>query len=112
MAKYKLLYQSDAAAEQVMAQASEVDMQAGMAQWLAWRDRVGADNVDFGFPLQPRVHVDQEGKASESSSAASGYSILTADSLDDAVAMVADHPHLRWRGGTIEVLELLPMPGM
>jgi hypothetical protein len=111
MPQFMLMYRADAKAEEVMGQATPEEMQAGMAQWFAWRDKVGADNLDFGLPVQPRVHVDQDGSATESTSDLSGYSILTADSLDDAVRLVADHPHLSWRGGTIEILELLPMPG-
>ena len=111
MPKFMLMYRADAEAEEVMAQATPEEMQSGMAQWFAWRDKVGADNLEFGLPLQPRVHVGQDGTATESTSDLSGYSILTAGSLDDAVALVAQHPHLSWRGGTIEILELLPMPG-
>lgn len=112
MTQYMLVYRADAKAEEAMADATPEQMQAGMAAWMAWHDKVGADNLEFGLPLQPRVHVDQDGRASESTSDLSGYSILTADSVDHAAALVADHPHLKWRGGTIEILELLPMPGM
>jgi hypothetical protein len=39
------------------------------------------------------------------------YSIVTADSLDEAVALTAGHPHLA-NGGGIEVLELAKVPAM
>jgi hypothetical protein len=112
MARFMLVYESDAQAEDLMAQATPEEMQASMAEWLAWRDRVGGDEVlEFGLPLQPRVHV-ADGQATTSTSHASGYSILTVDSLDDAVRLVSDHPHLKRAGSSIEVHELLPMPGM
>jgi hypothetical protein len=42
-----------------------------------------------------------------------GYSILEAGSLDDALKLVEDHPHLKTPGGaTIDVYEFLPAPGM
>ena len=40
-----------------------------------------------------------------------GYSIVTADTLDRAVALTAGHPHLANDGG-IEVLELAKVPGV
>jgi hypothetical protein len=40
-----------------------------------------------------------------------GYSIVTANNLDRAVALTAGHPHLA-NGGGIEVLELAKVPGM
>jgi len=106
-----LVYRADAKAEEAFADATPEQLQAGMAAWMAWHDKVGPENIDFGLPLQPRVHVASDGTASESTSDLSGYSVLTADSVDAAVALVADHPHLAWRGGSIEILELLPMPG-
>jgi hypothetical protein len=32
--------------------------------------------------------------------------------LDAAAKMLEDHPHLQTPGGTIDVMELLSMPGM
>ena len=48
---------------------------------------------------------------SEGSTQASGYSIIEADSLDGAAAMLQEHPHPQTPDGTIDVLEFLPMPG-
>ena|SRR5438552_13408810 len=112
MARFMLLYQSDAQAEDLMAEASPEEMQAGMAEWIAWRDKAGGDEVvEFGLPTQPRKHFES-GQASDSQSPVSGYSIITAESLDDVVQLISDHPHLKRSGSSIEVLELLPMPGM
>jgi hypothetical protein len=112
MARFMLLYQSDAQAEDLMADASPEQMQAGMDEWLAWRERAGGpEAVEFGLPLQPRTHFE-DGHVTDSHSHASGYSIVTARTLDDVVELISDHPHLNRAGSSIEVLELLPMPGM
>jgi len=112
MARFMLLYQSDAQAQELIANATPDEMQAGMVEWLAWRDRIGGpEKLEFGMPLQPLQHFEC-GKASDSQSQASGYSIITAESLDEAVQLIADHPHLKREGSSIEVLELLAMPGM
>jgi len=111
MARFMLLYEAPRRAEDVMANSTPEEMEAGMTEWLAWKDRIGGDDVlEWGMPVQARAHLDGGG-TSPSTSQASGYSILTADSLDDAVAMAADHPHLKQPGTSIEVLELISMPG-
>ena len=53
-------------------------------------------------------------RASEAATAMSlgligGYSILQADDLGAVKALLDDHPHNQM--GTIEILQLLPMPG-
>jgi hypothetical protein len=40
-----------------------------------------------------------------------GFSIMQADSADAVTDLLAGHPHLQW-GGSIEVLEFLPMTGI
>ena len=41
-----------------------------------------------------------------------GYSILQAENIDDAKALLDGHPHLAWDGACeIEVHEVMPLPG-
>ena len=82
-----------------------------MDAWMAWAQKNGRGIVDLGMPLGSNMQVTQ-GASSPGSSQASGYSIIQADSLAEAAAMLEDHPHLHTPGGTIEVFELLAMPGM
>ena len=60
--------------------------------------------VDWGAPTQP-TSDDDPGPAGW----IGGYSILQAEDLDALRALLASHPHLQV--GTIEVLQLLDMPG-
>lgn len=60
--------------------------------------------VDLGSPTQTVG-------GGEPGSFIGGYSFMQADSAQSLHAVLADHPHLGW-GGTIEVLELLEIPGM
>ncbi len=111
MAKYMVLYNSDASASDLMAQASEAEMKASMDEWMQWKTETEKSvKVDFGMPLQGVSHITPEG-AGTSSSAVSGYSILEGDKGDVEEA-VKSHPHLKRPGASIEVLEFLPMPGM
>jgi len=43
----------------------------------------------------------------------SGFSIVQANSMDDAIKLFKDHPHFKTPGGaSIELLEFVPMPAM
>ncbi|MGO8961890.1 MAG: hypothetical protein ACLQFR_31645 [Streptosporangiaceae bacterium] len=76
-----------------------------MSAFMEWAGTVGDNMVDPGSPLGPSKVVttdgDTDGKAA---GAVGGYTIITADSLDDAVSAVRSHPFLR-RGGTLQVSE-------
>ncbi len=111
MGKFLVLYHSPIPAAEMMANTTPEQAQAGMDAWMAWAQKNGRGIVDLGMPLGSNMQVTQ-GASSPGSSQASGYSIIQADSLAEAAAMLEDHPHLHTPGGTIEVFELLAMPGM
>ncbi len=86
---------------------TEQEGKAMMAAWMAYFGKLGKAVVDGGAPFAPGSKTI--GKASASH--ASGYTIVEAKSLADAVAMTDGHPHVA-HGGGIEVFELASMPGM
>jgi hypothetical protein len=87
--------------------ASEAEGKAMTKAWMDYFGKIGPSIVDGGAPLSPTGKM--LGKASASK--ATGYSIVQAASLDAAVALTKDHPHLK-HGGGIEVLEVMKVPGM
>jgi hypothetical protein len=111
MTKFLVLYNSPISAAEMMANATPEQAQAGMDAWMAWAKKNGDAVADLGMPLGSSVRV-APGSVTPGSSQASGYSILEAESLDAAAKRIEDHPHLQTPGGTIEVFEFLPMPGM
>jgi hypothetical protein len=111
MAKFLVLYNSPVPAEQMMAQVTPDQAQAGMALWNEWAEKNSDSITDLGAPLGSGKHVEP-GAVSPGTTKATGFSILEADSLDDAVRLVAEHPHFQTPDGTIDVLEFLEMPGM
>ena len=112
MAKYMVLYNSTVSASERMANASQEEMNASMAEWIKWRDDASqTTKVDFGMPLQAVSRIGSDG-VTDSDSQASGYSFLEGDSKDAIVELLKSHPHLKSPGAYIELLELLPMPGM
>jgi hypothetical protein len=103
--KYLVLYRSTMSVGEQMAAATPEAMQASMNDWMAWGAKAGDALVDFGSPTQPASDGDP-GPAGW----VGGYSFLQADNLDTLNALLENHPHQSM--GTIEVLEVLPQPGM
>ena len=98
MAKFLLLYSGGNPPKD--AEEGQKVMQA----WMAWFGKLGPRIVDGGAPLGPRETV--HGGAH---SGATGYSIVDAESLEDAVKLTDGHPHTL-SGGGIEILEVMPIP--
>jgi len=111
MSRFLVLYTSPVPAEQAMAQVTPEQAEAGMALWNEWAEKNAGSILDLGTPLGSGRHVEQ-GAVTPGSTHATGFSILEAASLDDAVRIVEDHPHFHTPDGAIDVLELLQMPGM
>ena len=110
MAKFMILYLSPESARDMMTNASPEQMKAGMDAWMAWAGKAGDAVVDLGAPT---AHATHAGPGSHpGAEEITGYSILQADSPEAVTAVLDGHPHLDMPGNHIEVLELLPMPGM
>lgn len=82
---------------------------AEMERWGAWLGGLGAAVRDGGNPFGPSARVAPDGTVTEGTTAGlTGYSILTAGSLDEALEMAKACPHLA-SGGTVEVFETFDM---
>jgi YCII-related domain. len=102
-----VLYMAPIAAE-VQMDVSPEEMKKGMEPWLAWYKKCGKSIVDQGAPLGKGICVDKKG-AAKGRTQVTGYSIIQANDMDEAKAMVADHPHLLMPKASVEVLEVMPM---
>ncbi len=107
MANYVLLYSG--ATEMPQTQA-EID--ATMAAWGAWMGGLGDSLVDGGNPVNGSSAkvIAADGTVSPASQEGlqTGYSIISAESIDDAVAKAQGCP-IRQAGGNITVLETFEM---
>jgi hypothetical protein len=111
MTKYLLLYRAPVSAQEQMANATPEQAQAGMDAWMQWAGRAGSAITDMGAPCSFAGTVGATYPASDG--AIGGYSVLEADSLDALKGLLDGHPHLMMgEGASIEVLELLAVPGM
>jgi hypothetical protein len=76
-----------------------------MSAFMKWAGSVGDSMVDPGSPLGPTRVVTSDGDTDgKATGEVAGYTIITAESLDDAVGAVRSHPFLA-RGGTLQVSE-------
>ena len=89
---------------------SEQEQAEVMAAWGAWYGKMGANVVDGGNPFSGSKHISANGVAdgAASSPAATGYTVISADSLDDAMSKIADHPHVKF-GGEVTAYETFQM---
>lgn len=112
MAKYMVLYSSSQPASEQMANASMEEMQASMANWTKWRDDASENfEIDFGLPLETVGRVTSQGISNETSQI-SGYAIIDGESKDAVLELIKTHPHMNRPDASIEVLEMLSMPGL
>ena len=110
MEKLMVLYNASVSAREQMAQATPEQAKAGTEAWMQWSAEAGDALVGLGAPMQAVGRLG--GSASSASgSLASGYSILQSDSREQLEALLENHPHLKMPDSSIEVFQLLPVPG-
>ena len=109
MSKFMVLYRSPVAAMEMVQSVSPEEMREGMKQFEDWMRKLGDGLVEMGTPLGAGVTSSRSGNApTPTEGGITGYSIIEADSMDDALALLDDHPHLGWHQSCeIEVHEFL-----
>jgi hypothetical protein len=74
--------------------------------WMAWFDTFPEKLVDLGNPVVTRASV---GECDSDRTELGGYSIVSADNIEDALAIAKGCPHVE-RGGGVEVGQLGEVP--
>ncbi|MES2213002.1 MAG: hypothetical protein V4490_07715 [Pseudomonadota bacterium] len=111
MAKYMVLYSSTNDARELMAQASAEEMQASMQEWIRWKESLAASiGFEWGLPLQADSEITPTA-VQASHSTVSGYATMEGEK-DAITEALKTHPHLKRDGASIDMLEMLTMPGM
>ena len=110
MSKFILLYNGPATP---IDQMTDADKQKMQVDWKNWMDGVGSALADMGSPMGNGRSVVDDGSTGKVLEL-SGYSILEADNIDEAVKLVNGHPFLVDKSGkfSVEVFELYPAPEM
>lgn len=81
-----------------------------MAAWGAWFGQIGSGLVDGGNPFAASRTVHADGSTSDGGPAAElgGYSVITANDFDGALAVAKGCPVLAG-GGSVQVSEVIEM---
>jgi hypothetical protein len=113
MKKFLALYMANAAEMANMMKNSTPEQQKkGMEAWTKWMDHHKTSFVDRGAPVGKTKRVDAKG-TKDAKNDVCGYSIVQADSADAAAKMFGkDQPHLQMPSGSVEIIEILEVPGM
>lgn len=110
MNKYVVIYYAPTAAVEQTQNITPEEMGEGMKSWMAWAERCGDALVDLGAPLGGGQKITKSG-SSPSDKDVIMYSILQAENMEAAQALLRGHPHLEWAPGCeIEVHEAMPLP--
>ncbi len=113
MKKFIVIYHANNEAMQQMAGATPEQQKAGMEGWMKWAQKCGDKLVDMGAPLMGGQSLDANGANTNSSKEVTGYSVLHANDMKEAISLLQGHPHIGMGGAcTIEVHETMPIPGM
>jgi hypothetical protein len=100
MANYLLAYTGGSMAS------TEAEREAAMAAWGQWFGKLGAAVVEPGNPVGASTSVSASGSNGAAGSGLTGYSVITADSLDAAAALVKECPIIAG-GGKVDVYETI-----
>ena len=97
--------------EKMMVNSSPDQMKAGTDEWMKWMKNHEKDIVDMGSPLGKTKRSMTSG-VTDVKTDVGGYSVVQAESHDDAVKIFADNPHFKIPGAYIDILEVMEIPGM
>ena len=102
MSNFVFAYTGGAMAETPEAQ------EAAMQAWMGWFGTLGDAVVEVGNPFGASIAVQADGSPAPTRAALGGYSVVQADSLEDAAALAKGCPVLEG-GGAVEVYEAIPV---
>jgi len=111
MKKFLVLYKASAAAFAEVMKAPPDQQQKGMDEWMKWSNKAAKSIVDMGAPLGKTLLVTPKG-ITPTTNDLGGYSILQGESKEAVAESLKGHPHFMMKDSSIEVVELMPMPGM
>ncbi|MBK6694769.1 MAG: hypothetical protein IPG50_21545 [Myxococcales bacterium] len=111
MKKFLVLYKAPNSAFEQMKNSTPEQQKAGMDAWMAWSKKAQTNLVDMGAPLGKSLRVTPGG-SSPSTNDLGGYSVMQAESKEALAETMKGHPHFMMPDGAIEIVEIMPLPGM
>jgi hypothetical protein len=112
MKKFLVLYKAPIEEFQKMMAKTDKEMQKkGMQEWEKWMKAHKKELADMGAPVGKTKKVTANG-VSDTKNDIGGYSIVQASSHEAAAKTMQDNPHFQIPRASIEVMEIMEMPGM
>jgi hypothetical protein len=111
MKKFLVLYKAPTASYEQMMKSTPEQQKAGMDAWMAWGKKAGSSILEMGAPLGKSLRVTKAG-GSPTKNDLGGFSIMQAESKEALGEALKGHPHFMMPEGFIEVVEMMPIPGM
>lgn len=109
MKKFMVLYMMPAETMADMMKTMTPEAQkASMDEWNTWMESHASDFADKGAPLGKNKRVSASG-VEDIRNEVGGYSIVQAESYEDAVKLVQSSPHAGMGGMYTEVMEIVQM---
>ena len=88
----------------------DVSPEVFKAEWGSWFDSIGDKLVDAGNPFNGGGQAVEKSRVTTIENwPSTGYSIIKASSMEDAVAVAKGCPVLNEPDGTVRVYETMPM---
>jgi len=85
---------------------------AGMRAWETWASAHAKSILDPGTPIGKTKRISAQG-ISATTNEICAYTIIQADSHEDAANLFVNHPYFMiFPGDSVDVMECLPMPEM
>jgi len=109
MKKFVVLYMAPIEEmDKIMKSSTPEERKKSMEDWMKWGESHKANLVDMGAPLGKNMRVTKNG-ASYVRNEIGGFSVVQAESHEDAAGIFKDTPHLQIPGAHIEVLQWVDM---
>lgn len=91
--------------------AREERTQAGMTAWKQWAMKNQTSVVGMGGPVGETKQIGPNG-IKDMNNAVSAFTVVQAESHEAAAKLFLNHPHFAiFPGDSVEVMEVLPIPG-
>lgn len=111
MSRFLIVFNAPMPMSEFMVQSTSEERQAGLEAWDKWRAEAEKSVIfEYGAVVQAVKRILKD-ELVESPNQASNYAFAEAASKEVVIKALQDHPHLQRNDATIDVLEVLPMPG-
>ncbi|CAN5284109.1 hypothetical protein BH10PSE9_BH10PSE9_01620 [soil metagenome] len=112
MKKFLALYMAPAATIRALVKSMSPETnKAEMDAWMTWAKANEKSVVDLGMPLGKTKRVSVSGVA-DTKNQITGYSIVQGASAAGVAKIFKKHPHMRHKGASVDILDIVQLPGM